>query len=230
MFIGYVADSVKFLEELRLNNNRSWFKDNQNRYEEAVRGPSLELISDFNKELDKISSNFVAVPKKVGGSLMRIQRDVRFSKNKSPYKHNIGIHFRHKLGKNIHAPGFYLHIAPGNYHLGAGIWRPDSQTLKRIRSFIADNPNSWQEAVKKFKGKSKTGQWHLVGSSLKRSPLGFDKNHPAIEDLKRIDFLLQKKIEKKQIMKRDFLTFLGKVYAETAEFVEYLCLAINIDF
>ena len=78
MFMGYVADSVKFLEELRLNNNRSWFKDNQNRYEEAVRGPSLELISDFNKELDKISSNFVAVPKKVGGSLMRIQRDVRF--------------------------------------------------------------------------------------------------------------------------------------------------------
>ena len=84
--------------------------------------------------------------------------------------------------------------------------------------------------MKKFKGKSKTGQWHLVGSSLKRSPLGFDKNHPAIEDLKRIDFLLQKKIEKKQIMERDFLTFLGKVYAETAEFVEYLCLAINIDF
>ncbi len=230
MFTGYGSDSVKFLEELRLNNDRIWFKSNQNRYEESVRSPSLDLIRDFQIELDKISPNFVAVPKKVGGSLMRIQRDVRFSKNKSPYKNNIGIHFRHKLGKDIHSPGFYLHISPESCHLGAGIWRPDSRTLKKIRSFIADNPNAWQEAVSKFKGKNMLDEWRLVGASLKRSPLGFDKDHPAIEDLKRIDFLLQKKIKKEQIMRRDFLVFLGKVYADTSEFVEYLCLAINIEF
>ena len=230
MFTGYESDSVKFLEDLRLNNNRTWFKSNQNRYEESVRSPSLELIRDFQRELDKISSNFVAVPKKVGGSLMRIQRDVRFSKNKSPYKNNIGIHFRHKLGKNIHAPGFYLHISPENCHLGAGIWRPDSITLKKIRSFIADNPNAWQETLKKHKERNLSNKWRLVGGSLKRSPLGFDKDHPAIEDLKRIDFILQLKIKKEQIMDRDFLVFLGKVYADTSEFVEYLCLAINIEF
>ena len=230
MFTGYSTDSVKFLEELRLNNNRIWFKSNQHRYEESVRGPSLDLIRDFQKELDKISLNFVAVPKKVGGSLMRIHRDVRFSKNKSPYKNNIGIHFRHKLGKDIHAPGFYLHISPENCHLGSGIWRPDSKTLKKIRSFIADNPNAWKETVSKFKGKNEISEWRLVGGSLKRSPLGFEKDHPAIEDLKRIDFLLKKKIKIEQIMERDFLVFLGQVFAYTSEFVEYLCLAINIEF
>ncbi len=230
MFTGYQTHTLKFLLDLKYNNNRVWFNNNKDSYENFVRSPSLALITDFRQELETISPNFVAIPKKVGGSLMRIQRDVRFSKDKSPYKNNIGIHFRHKLGKDIHAPGFYLHISPENFHLGAGIWRPDSKTLKKIRSFIADNPNAWLDIIGPFSANIKKNDWRVVGNKLKRSPLGFDKNHPAIDELKRIDFLLQKKIEKEQIMDRDFLIFLKQLYQETSQFMEYLCLAIEIEF
>ncbi len=230
MFIGYQNDTFRFLQDLKLNNNRVWFNNHKNKYEDFVRTPSLRLIHDFQEELETISPNFVAIPKKVGGSLMRIQRDVRFSKDKSPYKSNIGIHFRHILGKNIHAPGFYLHISPQNNHLGAGIWRPDSKTLKKIRIFIADNPHTWSTITSSFKDNKKRFGWRLVGSTLKRAPLGFDKNHPVIEDLKRIDFLLQKKINKEEIMKRDLPVLLRQAYKETSDFVEYLCFALSVDF
>ena len=81
--------------------------------------------------LADFAPNFVALPTRVGGSLMRVYRDTRFSKNKLPYKTNIGIQFRHELAKDVHSPGYYVHIEPGNVFLGAGMWRPDSDPLRR---------------------------------------------------------------------------------------------------
>ena len=136
----YFSDETfQFLSSLALNNNRVWFEENKQRYEDAVRTPALRFIDDIAVELAAISPHFLAIPKKVGGSLMRVYRDTRFSKDKRPYKTNIGIHFRHEVGKDVHAPGFYLHIAPGECFVGVGVWRPDSRALAKIRDAIVED-------------------------------------------------------------------------------------------
>ncbi|MGI9257968.1 MAG: DUF2461 domain-containing protein, partial [Gammaproteobacteria bacterium] len=128
-FAGFPAQTAKFLTELANNNARDWFNVNKQRYEDHVLEPALTFINAMEPRIEKISPHFLAVAKRTGGSLMRVYRDTRFSKDKTPYKTNIGIQFRHELGKDVHAPGFYLHIQPKNCFLGAGIWRPDSDAL-----------------------------------------------------------------------------------------------------
>jgi Conserved hypothetical protein (DUF2461) len=110
---SFTKDLFSFLLDLRKNNNRGWFQANKPRYEQHVQEPALEFVSDFAPLLDEISPHFRADPRPVGGSLFRIYRDVRFSKDKSPYKTVVGIRFRHELGKDAHAPVFYLHLEPG---------------------------------------------------------------------------------------------------------------------
>ena len=136
-FQGFPKTCFPFLRQLQKNNNREWFNANKQRYEDSIRTPALSLIEHIGPEIaEKLSPHFVAIPKKVGGSLMRVYRDTRFAKDKTPYKTNIGIQFRHELGKDVHAPGFYLHIEPGNCFIGTGIWRPESLFLNKIREFI----------------------------------------------------------------------------------------------
>ena len=125
----FTNKTFKFLRDIEKNNNRDWFEANKHHYEEYIREPSLAYIEAMAPYLKKISPHFIASPKKVGGSLMRIYRDVRFGKDKTPYKTNIGIQFRHSAGKDVHAPGFYLHIENNEVFVGAGIWRPDTCLL-----------------------------------------------------------------------------------------------------
>ena len=135
-FPGFPLEMLRFLNELSAHNNRSWFQANKSRYEEHLLEPSLAFIAAMVDPLAKISPHFRAVPKRMGGSLMRIYRDVRFAKDKRPYKTNVGIQFRHETGKDVHAPGFYFHIDPDEVFVGAGIWHPDSKTLGKIRKAI----------------------------------------------------------------------------------------------
>ena len=101
-----------FLRALRANNERPWFEANKARYREEVRDPMLDFIAAFAGPLAEISPHFRADPRPNGGSLFRIYRDTRFSKDKTPYKTNVGAHFRHAAGRDAHAPGFYLHLEP----------------------------------------------------------------------------------------------------------------------
>ncbi len=140
----YSQQMFDFLQQLSENNNRAWFNERKSQYEEFVRLPSLDFISTMEPEIKRLSSNFTAVAKKTGGSLMRVYRDARFSNDKTPYKTNIGIQFRHLAGKDVHAPGFYLHISPNDCFVGAGIWRPDGKSLNQIREMISDSPNAWK--------------------------------------------------------------------------------------
>jgi uncharacterized protein (TIGR02453 family) len=132
-----------FLDELAANNDRAWFEANKPRYEELVREPALEFIAAMAVPLAKFAPHFRAEPRKMGGSLMRVFRDTRFSRDKTPYKTNIGIQFRHELGKDVHAPGFYLHIATDECFFGAGSWHPEADLLGRIRDHITENPKRW---------------------------------------------------------------------------------------
>lgn len=127
-FTGFPPQTLRFLKELERNNNREWFQANKPRYEDAVLEPALDSITSMGPKIQAISDHFVATPKRVGGSLMRVYRDTRFGNDKTPYKINIGIQFRHELGKDVHAPGYYLHIDNTGCFLAVGIWRPEPQT------------------------------------------------------------------------------------------------------
>ena len=153
----------EFLSDLKANNDRTWFAENKQRYLESVRDPMLEFISEFAIPLAKISPHFRADSRPNGGSLFRIHRDTRFSKDKSPYKTNVGAHFRHESFKDAYAPGFYLHLEPGACFAGLGIWRPDSKSLGGIRRLIAESPQEWTDIPPADRGHQAQG-FHRLGS------------------------------------------------------------------
>ncbi len=122
----FTPSSLKFLRDLAANNERDWFQSNKERYLSLIQEPALQFIADFAPRLAKISTHFVSDPRPQGGSLFRIYRDIRFSKDKTPYKTFAAMRFGHESGGDVHAPGFYLHIEPGNSYAGVGLWRPEA--------------------------------------------------------------------------------------------------------
>ena len=171
----FSQETLRFLAELEANNERPWFQANKHRYESAVVEPALAFIGAMAPRLARISGHFSAVPKRTGGSLMRIYRDTRFAYNKTPYKTNVGIQFRHELGRDIHAPGFYVHIEPDGCFLGAGIWRPEPEPLRAIREKIVAEPDRWRRTVtdRRF-----AAAFELTGERLERPPRGFSAAAP----------------------------------------------------
>ena len=180
----FSPELFRFLRQLKKNNRRDWFAANKPRYEREVRDPLLGFITDFGPRLSKISSHFVADPRPAGGSMFRIYRDTRFAKDKSPYKIMAAAQFRHQDGKDVHAPGFYLHLEPGNVFVGTGIYHPDNRTPTKVRDAIIEHPDRWRRIVTARAFKE---NWTLGGGSLKKPPRGYDPEHPFIEDLKRKD-------------------------------------------
>jgi uncharacterized protein (TIGR02453 family) len=217
----------RFLRQLKKNNNREWFQANKRRYENDVRAPMLRFITDFGPRLNRISPHFVADPRPVGGSLFRIYRDVRFSEDKSPFKTMAAAQFRHQDGKDVHAPGFYLHLEPGSSFVGTGLWHPDNRTLAKIRSYIGENPERWKRIVtaRSFKANCTLG-----GESLKRPPRGYDEDHPLIEDIKRKDFVTTASVSEEEACSHDFLSLFARACRQSAPFVEFLTRAVGLSF
>ena len=222
-FTGFPPVTLKFLAKLSRNNNRDWFGENKEKYETDVREPSLAFVEAMQKPLRKISECFNAVPKKVGGSLMRVHRDTRFSKDKTPYKTNVGIQFRHIAGKDVHCPGFYLHLEPKEVFIGVGIWHPDSTAL----SSIDEDPSVWKKVRD---AKSFRSQFQLSGDSLKRPPKGFSADHPMIDDLKRKDFIGVKQLAPSSIQDADFLGQVAASFKSAGGFMRFLCQAMNLPY
>ena len=226
-FDGFPPSTLEFLRELAVNNNRPWFQENKGRYESEVLAPALDFITAMAPEIQKISPHYLAVAKRTGGSLMRVYRDARFSKDKSPYKTNIGIQFRHFAGKDVHAPGIYFHVEPEEFFFGVGSWRPDSKALGRIRESISDSPNHWKKLIHKKKFKE---SYELVGDKLKRPPKGFNPEHPLIEDLKRKDFLALRNFDESLLYSKDLVPEVSKQFKAGKEFLEFLCESLELPF
>ncbi len=225
MFEGFPRDSIQFFEDLANNNNRDWFAKNKTRYENVVLNPALELVTEMAEPLKKISRHFVAVPKKSGGSLMRIYRDTRFSKDKTPYKLNLGVQFRHEFGKDVHAPGFYFHLDAEKIFVGAGIWRPNSKTLNAIRRHIDDNPRRWKRTknTKAFKS-----TFELHSESLKRPPRGYQAEHPLIADLKLKNHIGLVPLQREDIFSRSLIDTLSMNFKTAMPYVRFLCDSIPL--
>lgn len=218
---------TNFLTELSANNNRDWFAEHKPRYERDVLEPSLQFIAAMADRLPEFAPHFTAIAKRQGGSMMRIYRDVRFSKNKEPYKTNVGIQFRHEAGKDVHAPGYYFHIDPDSVFLGVGLWHPDGPTLAKIRDAIVDKPRAWRNARD---DKAFRKHFDLAGGSLKRPPRGYDADHPLIEDLKRKDFIAATNLAHADLYKRTIVDRTTKLMASTTPFMRFLCKAVGIRF
>jgi uncharacterized protein (TIGR02453 family) len=216
-----------FFRELKTNNNRDWFEANKKRYETQVRQPLLQFITDFGLRLAEISPHFVADARRVGGSLFRINRDVRFSKDKSPYKTHAGIQFRHEVGKDAHAPGFYLHLEPDSVFVGVGLWQPEAPALAKIRQAIADYPERWQQVIT---DEAFRKVYSLGGESLKTPPKGFDPNHPFIEDLKRKDFIASVGLSETDACAPDFIDRYADLCRRSASLMGFLTTTLGLSW
>ena len=217
----------EFLAELSMNNNREWFQANKARYERDVRNPLLDFVADFGERLRDISPHMVADPRPSGGSMFRIYRDVRFSKDKSPYKTNAGAHFRHEVGREVHGPGFYLHLQPGSVFGGAGIWMPNSQTLGKIRGAIVENPGRWERIVG---DEAFSSRFTLEADSLKRAPKGVDPDHPLIDYLKLKSFAAGTSFEDDDVVSPGFIDIYTDACRTAGPFSEFLTNAVGLDW
>ncbi len=187
---------LDFLTDLRRHNDRRWFEANKARYESQVRDRFLALIEALRPRLAKLRPAFAADPRPTGGSMMRIYRDIRFSKDKSPYKTGLAAHFDIAKQPGEGRPALYLHIGPGRSNLGGGVWRPETATLNRIRNHIVDHPLQWTRATTH---RSFTSWFELGGESVKRIPQGFDAGHPLADDLRRKDFIFGAELDDRDL-------------------------------
>jgi uncharacterized protein (TIGR02453 family) len=180
--VPFSAGTFRFLRELASHNDRDWFTANKGRYESDVRDPSASFVRAVGERLPRVSRHLLADPRPVGGSIMRIYRDIRFSKDKSPYRTSVGIHFMHEATQTSDEslPGFFFHLAPGDSWIFSGMWRAEPSRLDRIRTRIADRPDEWK--------KVRAAVPKIGGESLKRAPPGYDPAHPLIDDIKRKGF------------------------------------------
>lgn len=226
-YASFKPESIRFLEELRVNNNRDWFNANKPRYEEEVLDVALRFIQSMHDPLADMAPHFTAIPKRMGGSLMRVYRDTRFSKNKTPYKTNIGIQFRHEMARDVHSPGYYVHIDPDEVFLGAGMWRPAPDALRGVRERIAAKPSEWERARD---DKAFSRLFKLGGESLIRPPKGFDKDHSQIEDLKRKDFIAVRNMSVDDALSPQFQQKVETAFRAAAPYMQFLCKSVNVPF
>ncbi|MDZ7377513.1 MAG: DUF2461 domain-containing protein [candidate division KSB1 bacterium] len=225
-FAPYITPAlVDFFRELKRNNDPIWFEQNKERYESVVREPLLRFIADFAPYLAKISPHFEADPRKVGGSLFRIYRDIRFSPDKSPYKTHAGIQFRHESARDAHAPGFYLQLEPENVFTAIGVWQPDAETLGKIRDAIVAHPDRWQQI---FADKKLAATFTLEGDKLKTAPRGYDPQHPLIEVIKMKEFYLFAELSEEEACRSDFIERYAEICQIAKPFMEFLANAIGI--
>jgi len=226
-FKGFDPDCLKFLRELEANNNRDWFQANKQRYETLVLEPALDFIATMAPHIHKLSDRFEAIPKRTGGSLMRVYRDTRFGKDKTPYKTNIGIQFRHELGKDVHAPGYYMHMDPGECFVGVGMWHPESAALASVRNRIVEKPEEWRRATS---GKSFRDVYAREGDSLKRPPRGFEAEHKYIDDLKRKDHIAVTRFSQTEVTSPEFVRSIAKRFKAGTPFMAFLCAAYGVGY
>jgi uncharacterized protein (TIGR02453 family) len=214
-----------FFRALKKNNNREWFLKNKPRYEKDVRDPALRFIEAMGPGLRKVSAHLVADPRLVGGSLFRINRDIRFSKDKSPYKTNLGISFGHDLGRVGPAPGLYVHLEPGTSFAGGGVHMPDGPTLGRVRDAIVADPGAWKRIISDPRSKEAISN---RGDSLKRAPQGFDPDHPFVEDLKRKSYTWHAMYSEGEVCAPDFAERFLEACKTANPFDQFLARALGV--
>jgi uncharacterized protein (TIGR02453 family) len=227
-FSGFPKELFTFLDQIAANNNREWFKDNKERYYDVVVDPVCDFIEAMEPRLHVISSHFVAGSRPYGGSMFRIYRDTHFSKDKRPYKENVGCHFRHEAGGDAHAPCFYVHLGRDEVFYGGGLWLPSNAALSLVRDAIVEHPGQWLGITTSLTFVNHFGG--IDGDSLQRSPRGYDPEHPHIEDLKRKSLFARRTATKEQAMSPQFADDIASTFFAMSPFMEFLTRAVKLPY
>lgn len=206
-----------FLKSLKKNNNRDWFKENKPLHDTAkkhVQEFSIELF-DLLKTKNQLDQQKV----------FRIYRDVRFSKNKTPYKTHFGLSFRRE--KPVYRGGYYLHIEPGASFLGVGFWGPNKEDLFRIRKEIEMDHEYFEKVVTNKNLLEKWGK--IQGEKLKTAPKGFEKDHPGIEYLRHKQFVFIKNIDDRLLLDSSFDSWISEQLDSIRPFLNYMGEVLTSD-
>ncbi|MEP0861695.1 MAG: DUF2461 domain-containing protein [Ignavibacterium sp.] len=171
--------TAKYLSDLSKNNNREWFLKNRERFDIEFLQPAMQFVIDLGERIQTFAPNIMAVPR-VDKSIFRLHRDVRFRKNKSPYKTNLGIYFWEGKGKRMECSGFYFHIEPNNFFLGAGMYVFSPQQLKKYRDTVY-NPDKGRELSNIISSILKNKNYSIGGKTYKKTPRGYDSDHKYSE-------------------------------------------------
>lgn len=217
----FTPQLFEFLKKLKRNNRRDWFEKHRPEYEEYALRPAVRFIEDFGPLLYAISPHLVADARPHRGSLFRIYRDTRFSSDKRPYKTHLAMHFSHP-GKDVHSPGFYLHLEPGGCFAAAGLWHPDSPTLLRVRNAIVSRAEEWRKVRRLI-------NWDDA-SKLSRPPRGFPVGHEFIEDLKLRDIGTSVELSDRQVTSPQFLKDFTGACRKMAPLAAFLSSAVGLKF
>lgn len=217
-FNGFPKEGLEFLRRLKKNNNRPWFLKHKEQYEEMVRFPMQCLVAALAVRMVDDAPEIEFHPKK---SIFRIYRDVRFSKNKAPYKTNIAASFAMRGVKGpTETPGLYVGIDPEEIFVGGGVYMPYGAQIKAIRQSIANHPDEYLAVVNSKRFKKRFGA--IMGESLARAPLGYPPDHPMIEHLKHKQFFVGVELPERACYSKKFLDTVADVFADTMPLVRWL--------
>ena len=215
--------TIQYLKDLSKNNNKTWFDANRNKYETA-RENFIELVEEILKHLIKKDARYADL--KAKDCLFRINRDVRFSKDKTPYKKNFSAYFNAE-GKKSFKAGYYLHLEPGASFLAAGIWHPEADSLKKIRQEIDYNFDAFKKILNNKKFRETFGGLSTTEDAvLQREPKGYDKENPAIEFLKYKSFVVTQAINEKEFLEKNIIKAITTAFDVATPFVTFLDEAV----
>ena len=216
-FSGFPKDALAFLRALKENNTREWFLENKPRYEDVLRAPMLALLDTLALRLQTIDPEIEIDPKK---AIYRINRDVRFSADKSPYKTSIAAAFTLRGYDRKTDAAYYFHIMPGQIGVGGGLYAPSGDQLKKLRAAVADQPEALRQILDEASFVKHFGA--LTGDSLSRVPRGYEKDHPAADLLQRKQFLAWTELPEKSIHTAGFADVLVDSFSAMTPFIRYL--------
>ena len=212
-----LSSSVSFFKKLKKNNNRDWFAENKPKFKE------LELeIKAFGEELKDRLNEFDNVDR---FKLFRIYRDIRFSKDKTPFKTHFGLTW-HRT-KPLYRGGYYLHISPGKNFLACGFWDPNTNDLKRIRKELEYDAKEFRDIIASKEFFSVWGK--LEGSELKTAPRNFDKNHPDIDLIRKKQYIFSISFSDEEVCEPQFINKLENALKMVRPFTDYMSDVLTSD-
>lgn len=215
------SSSLQFLRDLKENNNRPWFNENKSRYQEA----QAEMAALAESLIERMNGHDELEPVTGKKSLFRIYRDVRFSKDKSPYK-------THLSGSLVRATkwrrgGYYFHVEPGASFIGGGFWAPNKEDLLRIRQEIAMDAEPLRKIITAPSFIETFDK--LEGDQLKTAPKGFDRDHPDIDLLRYKQFLLSSSFTDKEVCSNDFVDKMNAAFQNMRPFFDFMSDVLTTD-
>ncbi|MBV9180544.1 MAG: TIGR02453 family protein [Acidobacteria bacterium] len=217
----FTPELFRFLSRLKRNNRREWFLAHRDEYEAHVQVPALHFITQFAAPLRRLTPHLVADPRPSLGSLFRIYRDTRFALDKRPYKTHVAMRFSHR-GKDVHSPGFYLHLEPDGCFAASGLWHPDQRTLFKVRTAIVARSDEWR-AVRTLLN------WDDA-SKLSRPPRGFAQPHEFIEDLKFRDLGTSIEFTQDEVCSPRFMALFTDSCRKMSPLTAFLSRALGLEF